>query len=101
LHDALPILPNDRNQLMLMISQMQQLLASGGGAPVNWQVAHDLARQSAHAGGDPTVTAAEADRLRQALSVADPSPDAVTDLAPAGGPQAAWSCGELLDSARS
>lgn len=90
-------LPNDRNQLMLMISQMQQLLASGGGAPVNWQVAHDLARQSAHAGGDPTVTAAEADRIRQALSVADLWLDAVTDLGPAGGHQEAWSRAEWVE----
>ncbi|GAA4416459.1 zinc-dependent metalloprotease [Georgenia halophila] len=90
-------LPADRNQLMLMISQMQQMLASGGGEPVNWRVAHDLARQAAHAGGDPAVTAAEAQRVREALSVADLWLDTATELDPAGGTQEAWSRADWVE----
>jgi len=90
-------LPADRNQLMMMIGQMQQLLASGGGEPVNWRLAHDLARQTAHAGGDPSVTAAEAERVRSALGVADLWLDAATDLGPAGGRHAAWSRADWVE----
>ncbi|MFC7406260.1 zinc-dependent metalloprotease [Georgenia alba] len=90
-------LPTDRNQLMLMISQMQQMLASGGGDPVNWRVAHDLARQTAHAGGDPTVTASEAQQVRQAMAVADLWLDTATELGPAGGAQEAWSRADWVE----
>ena len=84
-------LPTDRNQLMMMLGQMQQLLASGGGGPVNWNLAESLARQTAFTGGDPTVTAAQAEQVRSALSVADLWLDTATELGPAGGKQEAWS----------
>ena len=90
-------LPADRNQLMMMIGQMQQMLASGGGDPVNWRLAHDLARQTAHAGGDPSVSAAEAERVRSALSVADLWLDTATELGPAGGRQEAWSRADWVE----
>lgn len=90
-------LPTDRNQLMMMLGQMQQLLASGGGGPVNWNLAQNLARQTAHTGGDPSVTAAEADQVRSALSVADLWLDAATELAPAGGRQEAWSRADWVE----
>ncbi|MPV38329.1 zinc-dependent metalloprotease [Georgenia subflava] len=90
-------LPTDRNQLMMMLTQMQQLLAAGGGDPVNWKLAHDLARQTAHAGGDPSVTAAEAEQVRSALSVADLWLDTATELAPAGGKQQAWSRADWVE----
>lgn len=84
-------LPADRNQLMQMITQMQQMMAQGAGEPVNWSIAQDLARQTAAAGGDPSVSAAEAQRVREALQVADLWLDPVTDHAPAPGPREAWS----------
>ncbi|KAE8764121.1 zinc-dependent metalloprotease, partial [Georgenia thermotolerans] len=90
-------LPTDRNQLMMMLTQMQQLLASGGGGPVNWNLAQNLARQTAHAGGDPAVTAAQAEQVRSALSVADLWLDTATELAPAGGRQEAWSRADWVE----
>ncbi|UNX53943.1 zinc-dependent metalloprotease [Georgenia sp. TF02-10] len=90
-------LPADRNQLMLMITQMQQLLAAGGGGPVNWDLAQSLARQTAFAGGDPAVTAAQAEQVRSALQVADLWLDAATELGPAGGGAHAWSRGEWVE----
>lgn len=90
-------LPTDRNQLMLMLGQMQQLLASGGGEPVNWEIVKTLARQHAFGGGDPAVTAAEAAEIRSALSVADLWLDVVTDFGPAGGPHEAWSRADWVE----
>ncbi|WP_341358689.1 zinc-dependent metalloprotease [Georgenia sp. M64] len=90
-------LPTDRNQLMMMIGQMQQLLASGGGGPVNWDLAQSLARQSAFAGGDPAVTAAQAEQVRSALSVAELWLDAATELGPAGGRHEAWSRADWVE----
>ncbi|WP_127126738.1 zinc-dependent metalloprotease [Georgenia sp. SYP-B2076] len=90
-------LPTDRNQLMMMLGQMQQLLASGGGGPVNWNLAESLARQTAFAGGDPSVTAAQAEQVRSALAVADLWLDTATELGPAGGRQEAWSRADWVE----
>jgi len=88
-------LPKDRNQLMMMINQVQAMLATSGDGPVNWTLARDFARQQVHLGGDPSVTAAEEARVRQYLQVADLWLDPVTPLPPSGGARsglsrAAW-----------
>ncbi|HLS72907.1 MAG TPA: zinc-dependent metalloprotease [Actinomycetaceae bacterium] len=87
-------LPQDPNQLTLMLSQMQHVLASGGQDPVNWRLAGDVSRQVVAQGGDPTVTAAQAAEVTQALQVADLWLDAATDLSPSGGAGQAWSRGD-------
>lgn len=83
-------LPRDRNELTLMISQIQRMLATGGGGPVNWRLAEDLARQVTTANGDPLVTAEQGTHVTSALQVADLWLDAVTDLPPAGAAPRAW-----------
>jgi len=84
-------LPQDRNQLAMMLQQMQQVLAAGGSDPVNWALAGDIASQVVRQAGDPAVTAAQAAQVTQALQVADLWLDAVTDFGPSGGAQHAWS----------
>lgn len=84
-------LPQNSDQLMLMVNQMQAMLASSGEGPVNWQLAHDVARQQVHAGGDPSLTAAEEARARQHLQVADLWLDTVTTLPPSSGSRAGLS----------
>ncbi|HLT83100.1 MAG TPA: zinc-dependent metalloprotease [Phototrophicaceae bacterium] len=84
-------LPQDRNQLAMMLQQMQQVLAAGGTDPVNWALAGDIAAQSVRQAGDPTVTAAQASEVAQALQVADLWLDAATELGPSGGSTRAWS----------
>ncbi|MDD9206297.1 zinc-dependent metalloprotease, partial [Georgenia sp. 10Sc9-8] len=84
-------LPQDQNQMMLMISQMQQLLSAGGDDPVNWRLAHDLAQQTVRASGAGPVTAAQSSAVRSAMQVADLWLDTATELGPAGGTQEAWS----------
>ena len=52
-------LPTDPAALQQAFAQMQSMLASSGDEPVNWQMAHDLARQQASVEGDPSLTAAQ------------------------------------------
>ncbi|ACQ81135.1 conserved hypothetical protein [Beutenbergia cavernae DSM 12333] len=91
-------LPLDPAQLQSMMAQMQRMLANPGGGPVNWTLAHDVARQAAHTGGDPSVTAAQAAQVTSALGVADLWLDVATDLPPAGGRQEAWSRATWVES---
>ncbi|SNU01691.1 putative hydrolase [Ruaniaceae bacterium KH17] len=72
--------PTDPMQLQAMLAQMRTLFSSPDTGPVNWQLAHDVARQQVHTGGDPIVTAAEDARIRQALQIADLWLDPVTEL---------------------
>ena len=81
-------LPTNSDQLMAMVNQMQAMLASSGEGPVNWKLAHDVARQQVHSGGDPSLTAAEEARCRQHLQVAELWLDPVTTLPPGSGPRA-------------
>lgn len=84
-------LPQDRNQLAMMLNQMQQVLAAGGEDPVNWALAGDISSQVVRQSGDPAVTSAQATEVTQALQVADLWLDAATELGPSGGYKRAWS----------
>lgn len=90
-------LPQDPNQLTLMLSQMQQVLASGGQGPVNWRLAGDVSRQVVAQGGNPTVTAAQAAQVTEALQVAELWLDAATEFSPSGGAGRAWSRGDWAE----
>ena len=46
-------LPDDPQSLGHVLAQVQRMLAASGDSPVNWDVAHDVARQAAVAEGDP------------------------------------------------
>src|SRR5690625_694489 len=61
----------DPGQLQAAMQQMQQLLSAGDDGESQWRFARDVARQVAHTGGDPTVTAAVAEKTRAVFSVAD------------------------------
>ena len=87
-------LPQDRHQLAMMLQQMQQVLAAGGKDPVNWALAGDLAGQAVRQAGDPTLTAAQAAQVTQALQVADLWLDAATEFGPTTGTKEAWSRGD-------
>lgn len=90
-------LPEDPGALAGLLSHLQRLLATPGEGPVNWTLAHDIARQTALAGGDPTVTAAQTTEVRRALTAADLWLDAATELAPAGAAHQAWSRSEWVE----
>ncbi|HWJ86092.1 MAG TPA: zinc-dependent metalloprotease, partial [Cellulomonas sp.] len=79
-------------------AQMQSMLASSGDEPVNWRMAHDLARQQASVEGDPSLTAAQTRQVHEALTVAELWLDAATDLPPAAGTPHAWSRAEWVEA---
>lgn len=89
-------LPQDPGAIASMIGHLRSLLDTGGEA-VNWDLAHDVARRSAAAEGDPTVAAPEARQVSDALAVADLWLDQVTDLPATGGPAHAWSRAEWVE----
>lgn len=72
-------------QLQAAMAQMQSLMAGAQDPDQAWQFATDVARQVAHTGGDPVVTAAEGQKVRSVLSVADLWLDTATSFDPAGG----------------
>ncbi|UFU05559.1 zinc-dependent metalloprotease [Ruania halotolerans] len=88
---------SDPAQLQAAMAQMQQLLAAGNDGDSHWKMAHDVARQVAHTGGDPAVSAADAEQIRSALTVADLWLDAATELPPSGGSMIAASRAEWVE----
>lgn len=93
-------MPTDPAQMSAAMAQMQQMFsaaATDDDGTSDWKLAHDVARQVAHSEGDPAVTAAEAERARSALAVADLWLDPATDLPPSGGPQVAAARAEWVE----
>ena len=90
-------LPADPASLGHVLAQVQRLLAASGDSPVNWDVAHDVARQAAAMHGDPSLTRSQVRAVTEALSVAELWLDAATDLPPAGGGAKAWSRSEWVE----
>lgn len=89
-------LPQDPGAMASMIGHLRSLLDTGGEG-VNWDMAHDVARRTAAAEGDPTVAAPEARQVADALAVADLWLDQATDLPATGGPAHAWSRSEWVE----
>ncbi len=79
-----------------VLSQVRSLLGAGN-APVNSDVAHDIARQVAAGEGDPSITRSDVRAVSEALSVADLWLDSATELPPAGGLRLAWSRSEWVE----
>jgi putative hydrolase len=91
-------LPTDPADLQAAVAQIQRMMAGGDGRPVNWPMAHDLARQVAASEGDPTPSTPAARGAVDALSVADLWLDSATELGPAPGPRVAWSRAEWVEA---
>ncbi|HWS57143.1 MAG TPA: zinc-dependent metalloprotease [Actinotalea sp.] len=89
-------LPDDPAALQQVVDQVRRLLQSSSG-PVNWDLAHDLARQTAVAQGDPSVGDAQRREVAAAIQVAELWLDQATDLPPAGGPVRTWSRSEWVE----
>lgn len=89
-------LPSDPNVLQQMFAQFQTMMNSPSEGPVNWQLAHDNARQAA-AGGDPSVSESQSREVDEALRLAELWLDPVTDLASTGLIGKAWSRAEWVE----
>jgi putative hydrolase len=90
-------LPDDPAVLDQVVAQVRRMLSATGDGPVNWDVAHDVARQAAVAGGDPVLSPAQARQATEALGVAELWLDAATELPPAGGRTRALSRSEWVE----
>jgi len=91
--------PGDLNAANLgaMLEQVGRMLQSGGEGPVNWQLAHDTARQAVAARGDASVLRTEREAVDEAVRLAEVWLDPVTAL-PAGTSSAlAWSRAEWVE----
>ncbi|ROS31357.1 putative hydrolase [Cellulomonas sp. PhB150] len=95
---AMSGLPTDPAALQQAFTQMQSMLAASGDEPVNWQMAHDLARQQASAEGDPSLTPAQTRQVLDALTLAELWLDAATELPPSSGTARAWSRAEWVEA---
>ena len=80
-----------------VLGQLQKFLSSASDEPVNWEVAHDLARQAAAQAGDPTPNAVDRRAVEDALRVADLWLDGVTDVEQAATSTEAWSRAEWIE----
>jgi putative hydrolase len=64
--------PSDPRQMQQFLAQLQQMLATPGAGPVNWDLARQVAvSQLASGGGDPMVTPYERHAVDEALRLAD------------------------------
>ncbi len=95
---ALPGMPTDPESLRQMVAQVQRMVAAGGEGGVNWEMAHELARQQAGVGGDASLGASDRRTVAEAFSVAELWLDAVTDIAPSGAAGQAWSRAEWVEA---
>ena len=94
----LPGLGSDPSALQAMVAQLQQLLSGSGDEPVNWDMAHSIARQTAaEGGGDPSVTDLQQRQVSEALRTADLWLDRVTDVPSTTARTFAWSRAEWVE----
>lgn len=91
-------MPSDPAAMEQVFAQVQRMFASAGDDPVNWRMAHDLARQQASLGGDPSLTPGQSKAVLDALGVAELWLDAATELPPSPGPARAWSRAEWVEA---
>ncbi|GAB6901449.1 zinc-dependent metalloprotease [Kineosporia succinea] len=94
----IPGMPQDPAALQAMLSQVQQLMTTGGDGPVNWELATNVARQAAAEGGDPSVGEAQQRKVAEALRTADLWLDRVCDLPAATARTEAWSRAEWIEN---
>ena len=94
---SVPGMPTDPAALQAMFAQVQQLLAGSGDGPVNWTMAHDIARQAAAEGGDPSIGDAQHRQVAEALRTADLWLDRGCDLPSATARTEAWSRAEWVE----
>jgi len=63
--------PSDPRQMQQFFMQLQQLMTSPGGGPVNWDLAQQVATSRLATEGDPAVTPYERHAVEEALRLAD------------------------------
>jgi len=92
-------LPADSTTFSMMADQLSRMLKTpSAGQVVNWEMAHDTARQvSAASGPDPAVHPSEASKVDQAMHLADLWLSEVIEFAPTGGAVVAISAAQWIE----
>jgi putative hydrolase len=88
--------PNDPQEMQRFMAQLQQLLASPGTGPVNWDLARQVAVQQLATEGDPAVSPFEWHAVEEALRLADLWLEPVSALPSGVRSVAAWNRNEWI-----
>jgi putative hydrolase len=88
--------PTDPAQMQAFFAQLQQMMSSSSEGPVNWQLARQLADQTARA-EDHSLTSTERGEAQESLRLADLWLDPVTSLPSGVTTAAAWSRLEWIE----
>lgn len=91
-------LPDDPQALAMIMQQVQAMFSAPSEGPVNWTMAHDQARRTAAAGGDPSVSPKELREVDEALRLAEMWLDPVTDFPSTALLGRAWSRAEWVEA---
>jgi putative hydrolase len=92
-------LPDGAAGQAFLLDRLRRVMAGPpDGQAVNWDTAHDLAREAASAGGDPSVSAHAARQVADALGVADLWLDEVTGYPASGGQTLALSSAQWIET---
>jgi putative hydrolase len=92
-----PSMFGDPAALGAMFGQLQRMFTTGDDGPVNWELAHDAARQAV-AGADPSPSWGEQNAVAQAGRLAELWLDPVTSLPPTGRECEAWSRAQWVEA---
>ncbi|BCJ66500.1 zinc-dependent metalloprotease [Polymorphospora rubra] len=88
--------PNDPQQMQQFMAQLQQLLATPGSGPVNWDLARQVAASQLAAAGDPAVNVYERHSVEEALRLADLWLEPACDLPSGIKKSVAWNRNEWI-----
>ncbi|TAK68549.1 MAG: zinc-dependent metalloprotease [Actinomycetota bacterium] len=88
----------DMGQLGAALQQLGRMLQTGGEGPVNWEMAHDVARQELASQGDPVVGGADRRAAEEAVRLADLWLDQATSFPATGHDAAVWSRSQWLEA---
>ncbi|MEV0391563.1 zinc-dependent metalloprotease [Polymorphospora rubra] len=88
--------PNDPQQMQQFMAQLQQLLATPGSGPVNWDLARQVAASQLAAAGDPAVNIYERHSVEEALRLADLWLEPACDLPSGIKKSVAWNRNEWI-----
>ncbi|MFC7549469.1 zinc-dependent metalloprotease [Plantactinospora sp. GCM10030261] len=89
--------PNDPQQMQQFMTQLHQLLAApGGGGPVNWDLARQVAASQLTSAGDPAPTPFERHAVEEAMRLADLWLEPVSALPSGISTSAAWNRNEWI-----
>lgn len=91
----------DMASLGAALQQLGSMLQAGGGedvGPVNWKLAHDVARQAVAGAGDPVVSDTQRRQVADSVQLADLWLDSVTQFPSCGSTAESWSRSEWLEA---